>query len=291
MLMPPRQKALSAWTRIPDRFAAPRRSAWADLYMGGRSLGCFLEGPVFDAGGNLLVADIPFGRVFRIDAAGEWTLIAEYDGWPNGMRWWNGRLMVADHKRGLVALDPVTGRHEVILSSIGGAPFLGLNDLATAPDGALYFTDQGESGLHAPEGRVLRLRPDGTLDTILDNGPSPNGIVFDAQRGWLHVAMTRGNCVWRVPLVAGRPSKVGVAIQLSGGIGPDGLALDPAGHLLVAHPPIGVWRFDRNNLPACFFAAPDDGYVTNLALAPDGRIFVTDSIAGRILVAALEDAA
>jgi gluconolactonase len=288
MLTPPRQRPLTVWSELPRHFAPSRRSAWADLNLGGRALGCFLEGPVFDAQGHLWVADIPFGRVFRIDPDREWSLVAEYDGWPNGMHWSDGRLLVADHRRGLVSLDPVSGRHEVVLADLDGVPFLGLNDLAVAPDGTLYLTDQGQSGLHRSEGRVLRIAPGGRPGIILDNGPSPNGLVLDPQRDWLYVAMTRGNCVWRVPFVDGQPSKVGLAIQLSGGIGPDGLALDPQGNLLVVHAPIGVWQFDRNNLPRCFFAAPDDAYVTNLAVR-DSRIFVTDSIAGRILTANLAE--
>lgn len=105
--------------------------------------------------------------------------------------------------------------------------------------------------------------------------------------------MTRANAVWRVPFVGGRPSKVGLAIQLTGGIGPDGLALDPGGHLLVAHPPIGVWQFDANNLPVCLFTAPAGAYVTNLAVARDARprLYVTDSINGRILMAELDETA
>jgi hypothetical protein len=68
------------------------------------------------------------------------------------------------------------------------------------------------------------------------------------------------------------------------------MALDPDGNLLVVYPPIGVWQFDRNNLPKCFFAAPDDAFVTNLVVRRTGetsRMFVTDSINGRVLVADL----
>jgi gluconolactonase len=165
------------------------------------------------------------------------------------MRWSAGRLMIADHKRGLVELDPANGRHRVIFSSLNGSPLLGLNDLAFATDGTLYLTDQGQSGMHEPNGRVLRLSTDGHLHAILDNCPSPNGLVYEPRRGWLYVAMTRGNCLWRMPLVENRPSKVGVAIQLTGGIGPDGIALNGAGNLLVVQAPFGVWQMDRNNLP------------------------------------------
>jgi gluconolactonase len=284
------QRRLTIWSEMPAALRRPRPSAWAHINRSGQELGCFLEGPVFGDTGELFVVDIPFGRILRVDAAGQWSVVAEYDGWPNGMKLAQGRLLIADHKAGLVALDPKSGQHEVLFATIDGQPLLGLNDLTFAPDGTLYLTDQGQSGLHAPNGRVLRRAPDGALDTVLENCPSPNGLVFDPQRNWLYVAMTRGNCVWRVPFVDGRPSKVGLAIQLSGGVGPDGMALDPQGNLLVVHPPMGVWQLDRNNLPKRFFAAPDDAFVTNLVVRRTGDghgLFVTDSINGRILFADL----
>ena len=53
----------------------------------------------------------------------------------------------------------------------------------------------------------------------------------------LYVAMTGGNCIWRVPLMAeGTVSKVGVFIQLSGGLaGPDGMERGPEDSIHVAH--------------------------------------------------------
>src|SRR5690606_4759606 len=81
---PPRISQSEVWTRMPAAFCKPRRTDWADANRGGAWLGSFLEGPSFDRAGNLYVADIPHGRIFRIDAAAGWTLVAEYDGWPNG---------------------------------------------------------------------------------------------------------------------------------------------------------------------------------------------------------------
>lgn len=53
----------------------------------------------FDRAGNLYVTDIPFGRVFRISPAGEWTLVTEYDGWPNGLKIHkDGRIFITDYK-------------------------------------------------------------------------------------------------------------------------------------------------------------------------------------------------
>ena len=56
----------------------------------------------------------------------------------------------------------------------------------------------------------------------------------------LYVAVTRANAVWRVPLMPdGSVAKVGNFIQLSGGGGPDGLAVDRDGNLAVAHIGLG----------------------------------------------------
>lgn len=288
---PPPVHRLEPWSSLPGSFRRRRRSAWADLNLGGDELECFLEGPAFDALGNLYVVDIPFGRVFRITPGGEWTLVAEYDGWPNGLKVApDGRLMIADQRLGLVRVDPATGTHEVLLEAILGEPLLGLNDLTYGPDGLLYVTDQGQTGLHDPRGRVLRIRSDGEPQVVLTGGPSPNGLIFDRARPWLFVAMTRANAIWRVPLVDGQPTKVGVAIQLSGGIGPDGLALDSTGNLFAAHPLIGVWRFDARGRPTALYRDDETVFPTNLAIRRvNGRelAYVTDSLSGRVVTANL----
>ena len=79
---PPRRVETTVFTRLPDRFRKSRPSAWADANRDRVEIDSFLEGPSFDREGRLYVTDIPFGRVFRIDPAGEWEQITEYDGWP-----------------------------------------------------------------------------------------------------------------------------------------------------------------------------------------------------------------
>ena len=93
------------YSTIPQQWSAPRVSEWANNILGGKVVGSFLEGPCFDQGGNLYVVDIPFGRVFRISSEGNWSLVAEYDGWPNGLKCTpEGRIFVADHRLGLVEI-------------------------------------------------------------------------------------------------------------------------------------------------------------------------------------------
>ena len=70
--------------------------------------------------------------------------------------------------------------------------------------------------------------PPGEVDCLIDNVPSPNGLVLSRDEKTLFVAVTRANQIWRLPLHPdGTTSKVGVFITLSGGLaGPDGLALE-----------------------------------------------------------------
>jgi gluconolactonase len=200
------------FARLPDSFRRPgTRTRWADVMTLGGTVDCFLEGPSFDAAGNLYVVDIPYGRVFRIDPDGAWTLVAEYDGEPNGLKFHaDGRAYIADHKHGIMRLDVADGAVETVVDRPGLERFKGCNDLFFTRDGALLFTDQGQTGLHDPSGRLYRLSPDGRLERLLDAVPSPNGLVTNLEEKILYLAVTRDNAVWRVPMLAdGRPTKVG----------------------------------------------------------------------------------
>ncbi|MFP3500352.1 SMP-30/gluconolactonase/LRE family protein, partial [Pseudomonas sp. SIMBA_059] len=75
-------------------------------------------------------------------------LVCQYDGWPNGLKiHQDGRIFITDYKRGIMLLDPQTGAIEALLDSAGSEGFKGVNDLVFAPNGDLFFTDQGQTGL------------------------------------------------------------------------------------------------------------------------------------------------
>ncbi len=75
------------FARLPDHLRMRgRQSRWLDIQFHGKDTGCFLEGPSFDRAGNLYVVDIPWGRIFRISPQGEFSLVAEYEGEPNGLK-------------------------------------------------------------------------------------------------------------------------------------------------------------------------------------------------------------
>jgi gluconolactonase len=112
--------------------------------------------------------------------------------------------------------------------------------------------------------------------------------VLNLHENVLFVAVTRANAVWRVPLaIDGGVTKVGVAVQLSGGLaGPDGLALDADGGLIVAHAGMGCWRFDALLRPTHFIDPLVGRFVTNVAFKGN-RLFMTESESGSILTADL----
>ncbi len=275
------------WATLP---AALRRtgvrSEWADANLR-HPVDSFLEGPDFDAEGQLHLVDIPFGRVLRLDPAGQWHVTAEYDGWPNGLKHQaDGTLLVADYRRGLVRVHP-SGEVRTVLNHRASEHFRGVNDLTALRDGALYFTDQGQSGLHDPSGRVYRWLPQAQAapTLVLDCIPSPNGLVLNPAGTQLYVAVTRDNAIWRVPLQAdGSVSKVGRWIQLSGGNGPDGITCDASGHLWVAHFGLGcVWRFNPRGEAVLRVHTPGD-WPTNLAIHPiSGDLFIVEAQRGEVL--------
>lgn len=287
---PPRRIETRVFSAMPAEFRRPGvHSDWADANRGGHPVDSFIEGPAFDAAGRLYVVDIPFGRVFRIAPDGVWSLICEYDGWPNGLKIApDGRILVADYMTGIMELDPARGTVRPLLAHRNSESFKGCNDLHVATNGDIYFTDQGQTGLHDPSGRVFRFRADGRLDCLISNGPSPNGLVLSPDETVLFVAMTRDNSIWRVPLMRdGSVAKVGRFSSFFGTSGPDGLVMDRKGRLFVAHASLGhVFVLAPNGECVARIRSCASSTCTNVALDRNGAtLVVTESSSGSVLIA------
>ncbi|SAL82437.1 gluconolactonase [Caballeronia terrestris] len=294
LLHSPDVRAAEIFTRVPDKFRKPNvQTEWARANRGGQSTDSFLEGPVWSPDGHLYVTDIPHGRVFRISQAGEWELVVEYDGEPNGMKMFDDtHFLITDYRNGLMLLDIESGAVQPYLERRNTERFRGVNDLTFDSAGNLYFTDQGQTGLHDPTGRVYRLSSDGKLDLLLNNCPSPNGLVLSPDEKVLYVAMTRGNCVWRVPLQAdGSVSKVGQFFTSYGPSGPDGLTIDSQGRLFVANPGLGrVWVLNHRAEPVVVVTTPEGASLTNLCFGGSDMktLFMTESITGTVLITQMD---
>jgi gluconolactonase len=279
---PPKVIATEVFAEVPEKYRQ------GGNVRAGRKRTTFLEGPSFDREGNLYTVDIPNGRIFRIAPDGSFDVAAQYDGDPNGLKIHkDGRIFLADHRNGLMLLDPKSGS---VTSYLEGPDhlerFKGLNDLVFASNGDLYFTDQGQTGLHDPTGRVFRLTAEGRLDCLLDTIPSPNGLVLSRSERAVFVAVTRANAIWLVPMTArGGINKVGLFVQLPCP-GPDGMALDDDGNVAVAHPGLGiVWLFSNKGVPLYRVESCKGNMITNVAYGGDERrfLYMTESQTGTVL--------
>lgn len=249
---------------------------WVRTTRPGQRLHSFLEGPCFDTSGQLWLMDVPYGRLFRVSPDGAWSVGYHYDGGPHGLaRLTDGRFALTDYRHGLLAFDPVALRHSVICDRINTEAFRGLSDIAAAPNGDLWFTDPGRSSLSDPTGRLFRLRRDQAKpELILANLPYPNGVAVSADGVFVYVAVTRANAVWRLLADAPDPvyPMVGAYLHLSGGLGPDGMAVDRHGRLAVAQSQIGrAWIYDRYGDAMCRIHVPGGTWTTAVAFSPDGR--------------------
>jgi gluconolactonase len=256
----------------PERLAAGKTAT---------PMGSFLEGPAFDRAGNLYVTDLAWGRIFKVSSKGDFEVALEYDGEPNGLAIHkDGRVFIADHKHGILSLED--GKTVPVVSRYHQQRFKGPNDLMFDPDGNLYFTDQGVTDLADPTGCVYRYSAGGKLEQLANCLPSPNGLVV--HQSTLYVAVTRANAVWRLPLTPeGKVVRLGVFLHLSGGRGPDGMALDEKGGLAVAHIDMGaVWIFSHRGEALYRLNSCRSDAVTNVAYKGN-EIYITDSGSGCIL--------
>jgi len=105
--------------------------------------------------------------------------------------------------------------------------------------------------------------------------------------------MTRDNAVWRLPFMRdGSVSKVGRFCSLFGTSGPDGMTMDKAGRLFVAHASLGhVFVFAPNGEMIARIKSCAGHSCTNLAIGGPNRdrLYITESATGTVLVADLNE--
>jgi gluconolactonase len=287
MFRPPIVQA-ERFARLPrDLHYEGEPNAWVRTTRPGERLHSFLEGPCFAADGALWLVDVPYGRIFSVSPAGAWTLAFSYDGEPHSLKpWADGRFALVDRKRGLMRFDPTSGTMETLADAFDGAPFKGVSDVAIAPDGDVWFTDPGRTSLSDPTGRLFRYREGSGLQQILSNIPYPNGVALSPDGKFVYVAATRANAVWRLLADAPTPAvpMAGTYIQLSGGLGPDGLAVDARGRLAVAHAQAGrAFLFDALGDPLLEIRIPEGTWATSVAFGrDDSELYIVEARFGAI---------
>jgi len=285
--------AATLFTTLPDHFHHKGEpSAWAKMTRSGLQMHSFLEGAFFDTNHDLWLSDVPNGRVFRVTPAGDWHLEHQIDGELHSMRIVpDGSHIAVDYGHGLIQLTG-TDTFEILSTGLPEQPFLGLSDMTYAPDGTLWFTDSGRSSLSDPTGRVYCIPPNGELRLVLDNVPYSNGICLSPDGAWVYVAATRSNQVWRLSAklpTTGKPM-VGTFLQLSGGLGPDGLATNPKGWLAVAQAQAGrAYVYDALGDLIADLRLPKGHWTTSVAFHPSQpeTLFIIDAQFGAVFTADL----
>lgn len=247
---------------------------------------CYIEGAAVDRAGNVLMVDIPASRVLRLTPRGEWSTLVEYEGRPKGLKVHrDGRLFISDNRLGIVIADPQSGKTEVALSRSPYGGFQACNDIALSRSGNVIFSDQAASCLSEPNGAVYRWKPDGSVDRLVNNAPGPNGLTYNPAETQIYVAVTRANAIWRLWLNAdGTRDKTMLFVQMSGGIGPDGIVVDEEDGLIVAHLGVGVWRFDKNGQPTHFIDTPGGNLCSSVSFGPEGSstLYITEAFTGSV---------
>lgn len=204
------------------------------------------EGPedvVVDASGQLWTGLVD-GRLVRVSPEGAATVVADTGGRPLGLHVArDGRVLICDSHRGLLALDPATGSLSVLVESVDGRPLRFCSNVTETADGTIYFTES-TSQFHFEHfagavmeargrGSLFRLNTDGSVTTLLDSLYFANGVTTTADESALVFAETQGRRLSKYWLSGPQAGTVTpLAVHLPGY--PDNISTGADGRIWVA---------------------------------------------------------
>jgi sugar lactone lactonase YvrE len=202
------------------------------------------EDVAVDAAGQLWTG-LEDGRILRIaPEGGEPTVVADTGGRPLGLHIArDGRVLVCDSHRGLLAVDPASGTLDVLVESVDGRRLKFCSNVTETADGTIYFTES-TSDFHfehytAPiveargRGGLFRLGTDGTVTTLVDGLYFANGVTPTADGSALVFAETLARRLSKYWLAGPRAGSVTpLAVNLPGM--PDNLSTGADGRIWTA---------------------------------------------------------
>jgi gluconolactonase len=202
----------------------------------------YSEGIVFDHAGNAYISH--GDTITRITPAGKPSTWAKTPA-PNGHKILaDGTHLVCDgNAHAVLHLDADGKQLEPAAKECGGKPLRAPNDLTLdTAHGGFYFTDPANSDNKNPNGSVHYVDSRGTTHLIVEGLAYPNGIVLRPDGKTLLVGESAKNRVLAYPVLGpGRVGPMSVFAELPAKAGdqvdnqPDGMCLDTAGNLFVAH--------------------------------------------------------
>ncbi|GJF17276.1 strictosidine synthase family protein [Mycolicibacterium cyprinidarum] len=161
------------------------------------------EDVVVDADGHLWTGAIDGSIVALEPGGGGPRTVGNTGGRPLGLAFArDGRLLVCDSPRGLLALDTHTGRFETLVDTVNGRTLQFCSNVTETADGTVYFTESTSAFTVADylgaileargRGNLYRLDTDGTVTTVLDGLYFANGLTPTADGSALVFAETQG---------------------------------------------------------------------------------------------------
>src|SRR5882757_7426600 len=205
------------------------------------------EDVVVDAAGQLWTG-LEGGRIVRIPTDGGEPavprVIADTGGRPLGLHIArDGRVLICDSHRGLLALDSTSGTLDVLVESVAGRRLKFCSNVTETPDGTIYFTEStcdfhfehfGAPILEARgRGSLFRLHTDGTVTTLVDGLYFANGLTPTADGSALVFAETQARRLSKYWLAGPQAGSVTpLAVHLPGM--PDNLSTGADGRIWAA---------------------------------------------------------
>src|SRR6266508_2763089 len=201
------------------------------------------EDVVVDGAGRV-VTGVDDGRLLRVGPDGRVEVVADTGGRPLGIELLgDGRLLVCDARRGLLAVDPETSAVEVLVDRVAGERMRFCNNAAVAADGRVYFSDSSRRfGIdhwradlleHSGTGRLLRRDPGGAVEVLLDGLQFANGVALAPDESFVAVAETGAYRLTRLWLAGERAGERDLLVDNLPGF-PDNIAAGPSGLIWVA---------------------------------------------------------
>jgi gluconolactonase len=217
---------------------------------------CLLEGPAFDAKGDLFFSDVYNSRIYRMTPDGKVSVFRAESGRTNGNTFdARGRLIScegaeqgAGGRRRIVRTDMDSGKVEVLTDRYRGQRYNSPNDVIVDNKGRIWFTDpfygDDRSSLEMDTEAVYRIELNGSVTRVLSQADveRPNGLAITPDGRTLYVvdshSRTGGNRkIWAFDVANdGTPSGQRLVFNFGRGRGRggDGIRLDERGNLWVA---------------------------------------------------------
>jgi gluconolactonase len=269
----------------------------------------FPEGPSQGPDGRVYLVEMGARAIARFGADGVRERFADIDGSPAATAWGPDGALYVTNNGGLAmddgapagksdpnsggSIDRVArdGSVERLYLECDGVPLDAPNDLVFDPGGGFYFTDPEHGNLFdeepMPKGHVYWARHDGSEIRRAATGyDTSNGIVISADARTLLVAETLTAKVWAHDVLGpGRLGERRLFCQLPEGHLPDGMALDSAGHLIVAAVTAGALVHVSPDGEVLERIPTEDALVTNCCfVGPDRTTLVaTEGRLGRVV--------